>query len=339
MKNLFSIFLIFCLTFLSVTAFATTYYLSSSSGSDNNSGTDASSPWRSIDKLNSFNNLQPGDNVLFKRGDTFYGSIKVNNSGNSGSPITYGAYGSGAKPVVTGFTNITSWTNLGGNIWESTDAVSTLPYTNMVSVNGVNTAMGRYPNSTGPNTGYLTIASHSGSSSITATGGLGSTNWNGASIVIRKERFCIEKGNISSQSGNTLYYSDPNTFSVQDGFGFFIQNDPRTLDVNGEWYYNPSTKKLRIYSSSTPNNVQIASIDNLVFLMDRQRYIAFDNIAFKGSNSDALYCVNYGSNLTVQNCDISFAGFSGIWCGVPNSLIQNNNISYANYLGICICTR
>jgi parallel beta-helix repeat protein len=334
MKNFFTISFLFLFTFFSFNSFATTYYLSSSSGNDNNSGTDPSSPWRSINKLNSFYNLKPGDNVLFKRGDTFYGSIKVNNSGSSGSPITYGAYGSGAKPVITGFTTITSWNNLGSNIWESSNAVSTLPYTNMVSVNGVNTAMGRYPNSTGPNTGYLSIASHSGSTSITADGGLGSNNWTGAGIVIRKERFCIEKGTISSQSGNTLYYSDPNTFSVRDHFGFFIQNDPKTLDVNGEWYYNPSTKKLRIYSSSTPNNVQIASVENLVIFNDQQGYITFDNIDFKGSNSDALYCVSYGSNLTVQNCDISLTGFSGIWCGMPNSIIQNNNISYTNYLGI-----
>ena len=208
----------------------------------------------------------------------------------------------------------------------------TLPYTNMVSVNGVNTAMGRYPNSTGPNTGYLTISSHTGSSSLTGDG-LGSNNWTGAGIVIRKAPYIIEKGTITSQQGNTLYYTDPNLQSAQDGFGFFIQNDPKTLDINGEWYYNPSTKKLRIYSSSTPNNVQIASIDNL-FSMDRQSYIVIDNMAFKGSNSDALYCVNYGSNLTVQNCDISFVGFSAIWCIMRNSVIQNNNISNTNYMGI-----
>ncbi|MGN6297558.1 MAG: PA14 domain-containing protein [Ginsengibacter sp.] len=333
MKNFFSFSLMVFFTILSFSAFATTYYLSSSSGNDNNSGTDPSSPWRTINKLNSFYNLRPGDNVLFKRGDTFYGGIVVNNSGSSGSAITYGAYGSGAKPIITGFTNITSWKSLGGNIWESTDAVSSLPYTNMVSVNGVNTAMGRYPNSTGPNTGYLSIASHSGSTSITADGSLGSNNWSGAGIVIRKNPYFIEKGTISSQSGNTLYYSDPNTYPVQDHFGFFIQNDPKTLDVDGEWYYNPSTKKLRIYSTSTPNNVQIASIDNLISI-NRKSYIVIDNIEFKGSNSDALYCANYGSNLTVQNCDISFAGLSAIWCIMPNSILQNNNISYINYMGI-----
>jgi hypothetical protein len=126
------------------TANATTYYISND-GNDSNSGTDASSPWQTINRLNSAS-LSPGDNVLFRRGDTFYGSIVASNSGRSGSPVTYGAYGSGNKPIITGFTTVTSWTNKGGNIWESTNPVSTLSSLNMVVINGVNTPMGRYPN-------------------------------------------------------------------------------------------------------------------------------------------------------------------------------------------------
>src|SRR5665647_1171313 len=71
----------------SVAVNATNYYLSNS-GNDNNTGTDPSAPWKTLDKLNSFKNLKPGDNVLFKRGDTFYGSIRVSNSGAAGNPIT-----------------------------------------------------------------------------------------------------------------------------------------------------------------------------------------------------------------------------------------------------------
>ncbi|MEO8822158.1 MAG: T9SS type A sorting domain-containing protein [Ginsengibacter sp.] len=333
MKNFLTIASVFLLTFFSFNSFATTYYLSSSSGSDNNSGTDASSPWRSIDKLNSFYNLRSGDNVLFKRGDTFYGGIQVNNSGSSGNPITYGAYGSGAKPIITGFTNITSWNNLGSNIWESSDAVSSLSYTNMVSVNGINTPMGRYPNTTGPNTGYLYIQSHSGNSSLTASGGLGSNNWTGAGIVIRKEKYVIERGKITSQSGSTLYYNGASQYNTQDDFGFFVQNDPKTLDVNGEWYYNPSTNKLRIYSSSRPSDVRIATVENLVSSSSKSN-ITFDNITFTGSNSDAISCLNSGNNLTVQNCDITLTGMSAIWTVIQNSIIQNNNISDVNYIGV-----
>jgi len=329
MKNLFSISLTVFLTLFSFSAFATTYYLSSSSGSDNNSGTDPSSPWRTINKLNSFYNLRPGDNVLFKRGDTFYGGIVVNNSGSSGSPITYGAYGSGAKPVVTGFTNITSWTNLGGNIWESSDVVSSLSYLNIVVINNNNTPMGRFPNSD-----FFTYQSNSGNTSISSSSLTGSTNWTGAQSVIKKERYVFEKGTITSQSGGTLYYSDPGLYSPTAGFGFFIQNDSRTLDSENEWFFNPLNKKIRIYSISAPSNVQVPSIDQLVSFGNGVGYITIDNILFTGCNSSAINLANQ-NNITIQNCDITFAGINAIKAlNSPYITLTNNQISETNNNGI-----
>src|SRR5690606_11386231 len=78
---------------------AATYYFSSSSGDDSRSSTQAqnsSTPWRTINKLNAiFNTLKPGDRILFKRGDTFYGSINITESGSPGNPIVLGDYDSG----------------------------------------------------------------------------------------------------------------------------------------------------------------------------------------------------------------------------------------------------
>ena len=325
-KSLFFITFIF----FSLTATAKDYYLSSSSGNDNNSGTDPSSPWQSLDKLNSFYNLYPGDNVYFKRGDTFYGSINITQSGSSGNPITYSAYGSGEKPIITGFTWVASWNNIGGNIWESRDAVSSLPYTNLVAVNNINTPMGRYPNS-----GFFTVQSHYGNASITSSSLAGSPDWTGAEVVNRKERWVFEKGTITWQSGNTLSYSDAAHYTPTDGFGFFIQNDSRTLDVQNEWYYNSATKKIQVYSTSTPY-VQVPSIDNLVSFSYGVNYITIDNISFTGSNSSALKLSNIG-NIVIQNCSISFAGIDAITAAnSPYVTITNNDISQTNDNGIRI---
>lgn len=329
MKFFLLFFLVF---FLGINAQATDYYVSMY-GSDSNNGLSTSTPWKSLNKLNaSFPMMNPGDRVLLRRQDIFYGSINVTKSGTYGSPITIGTYGSGAKPVVTGFITVSSWNNLGGNIWESTSAVSSLAYTNMVSVNGENTAMGRWPNSTGPNTGYLTIKSHSGSTSLTTSASFG-TDWTGGDVVIRKEKWSIERGKITGQYGSTLNYQDESGKSTKDGYGFFIQNHSKTLDVKGEWYYNPSSKRIRIYSTSTPTDVKVATIQNLVS-MNRVSYITFDNIDFEGSNSDAFYCVNYGTNLVIQNCDISYSGGTAVYSVMKNTTVQNNNINNMNYAGV-----
>src|SRR5690606_3067414 len=102
---------------------ATNYYFSSSSGDDSRTTTQAqnpNTPWKSIDKLNEiFNSLKPGDAVLFKRGDVFYGTINVTASGSSGQAISFSAYGSGAKPVVTSLVTLDKWVSVGGGIYES----------------------------------------------------------------------------------------------------------------------------------------------------------------------------------------------------------------------------
>lgn len=98
----------FCVTVLLLTFFsashlcAATYYVSSSVGNDANSGTALSSPWKSLSKVNS-TSFEPGDSILFKRGDVWIAdALIVSSSGTQGSPIIFGAYGSGNLPKIDG---------------------------------------------------------------------------------------------------------------------------------------------------------------------------------------------------------------------------------------------
>lgn len=82
----------------------TTFYVSNL-GNDSWSGTSTSAPWATVNHVNSKlddGTIGAGDSVLFRRGDDFSGRMWLNKSGASGSPITFGAYGSGAKPGITG---------------------------------------------------------------------------------------------------------------------------------------------------------------------------------------------------------------------------------------------
>jgi parallel beta-helix repeat protein len=311
---------------VSLTSAATTYYLSSSLGNDSNSGTDPSSAWQSLDRLNSYNGFRSGDNILFKRGDTFYGGITVSSSG-----LTFGAYGSGNDPEITGFTTVTSWNNLGGNIWESSNSVSSLSSCNVLLVSGVNTPMGRYPNNS-----YMTYQSFSGNTSITSNS-LSGTDWTGAVAVIKKERYVIDKNPITSQSGNTLYYSKGGS-NATAGWGFFIQNDSRTLDQQNEWYYNPSNGKLRIYSSTTPKNVQLATIDNLIYSVSRNN-TTIENLSFSGANNAAFY-IGSSSDMEIKNCSINYCynGLLGVNYGSSsnNLRFENSTINHSNNNGISL---
>src|SRR5487761_2145430 len=77
----------------------TTYYVDSAAGSDSNAGTSASAALASIAAVDNLK-LAAGDTVLFARGQSYDGELAVRYSGTAGNPITFGAYGEGAPPVL-----------------------------------------------------------------------------------------------------------------------------------------------------------------------------------------------------------------------------------------------
>ena len=328
-----SIFFIFLVS--TTEAYAATYYISSTDGDDTCTGLSQSPyttgvtacPIKTLTKLNT-KTFSPGDSILFKKGDTFYGSITVSQSGTAGNPITFSSYGSGEKPIITGFTDVTSWTNLGNNIWESTNAVSTLSYLNVVSVNNENATMGRTPNEGS----VYTVDSHNANSSITSSNLTGTPNWTGAQVVIRKELWIWQVANINSQSGGTINYTDVYSgggFSPRDTGGFFIQADSKTLDVQNEWYYNPSTKKLQIYSTSQPINVKVPNINYIVNLYSKSN-LNFEDITFQGSNEIGML-FNASSNILIQDCNFIEIGFEAVsYYNTQNMEINNNTFTNIN---------
>src|SRR5919201_1925391 len=81
----------------SAVAAGTTYYVNCAAATDGNGS--SASPWNNLTTVNS-KTFAPGDSLLFKRGTTCTGSFVFSSSGTSASPITIGAYGTGALPAV-----------------------------------------------------------------------------------------------------------------------------------------------------------------------------------------------------------------------------------------------
>lgn len=110
MKKLLTfIFLLF-----TIPAYAATYHVA----------TDGSGDFTTIAQVNAAT-FSPGDKILFRRGDTWRGQL-IPDSGSSAGYITYGAYGTGAKPLLLGSVDLSSsggWTDEGGNLWYATSAV------------------------------------------------------------------------------------------------------------------------------------------------------------------------------------------------------------------------
>ena len=103
----------------------TTYYVSNG-GSDSNDGKTPQTAWATLNKVNGAS-LKAGDGVLFERGGVFRGYLIAQTG------VTYAAYGTGAKPTISGSpengAGAGKWslygeTPDGGTVWVSTAARS-----------------------------------------------------------------------------------------------------------------------------------------------------------------------------------------------------------------------
>lgn len=92
--------ILFAFTLLSASStYAQQTYYVSASGNDSNQGTSESSAWQTLAKVNR-TNFKPGDKILLRKGNSWQEELRPNSNGSSGKLITFGAYGSGNKPVV-----------------------------------------------------------------------------------------------------------------------------------------------------------------------------------------------------------------------------------------------
>lgn len=120
--NKFKIVL-FALISLSIQA-QTTYFVDATNGNDSNNGTSDTIAWQSIQKVKSMaTSFQPGDQILFKKGEVWNGDPLNPSNHSSGTiinPIIYSSYGSGPKPIINIHTEQSpTWTDEGNNIWTS----------------------------------------------------------------------------------------------------------------------------------------------------------------------------------------------------------------------------
>jgi hypothetical protein len=96
-----------------------TYYFSIS-GDDRNSGLSQDAPKRSLAAAASL--MDPGNTILFKRGDKWYSPVSewsfFNKAGTASNPILIDAFGSGPKPIIACMELMNGdWSDEGSNMW------------------------------------------------------------------------------------------------------------------------------------------------------------------------------------------------------------------------------
>lgn len=329
--------LITILLAISTAIYPTNYYVKVG-GSDAAAGTSDGTAWETISKVNTVwaaGTFAAGDTIFFNRGDTWYGTITVTEAGTSGTPIVIGAYGTGAEPIIEGFVTLSSWTSTGDTIYYATLTAESA--TEMVIVDGVQYAKGRWPN----DGTWVVVASRPSTTQIIGTDQEDTPNWTGAELVIRENRWTLTRHTISDHGNDTITFTPALTYNPT-GYGYFVQNSQTALDVLGEWYHDHSANRLYLHLDATLPAVYTIRASALDYGVNVGTYenIVITDIYLRGFNKATVYA-NYGDydahGLKVDNCIISHSGGDAIYINRSSSdTISNNTISYSNHCAVTL---
>lgn len=333
----------------------TTYFVSSTLGSDSNNGLSPSTPWRTINKVNgSLASMGGSDSVLFKCGDTFTGAtLTLTKDGTSTtSRFNVGSYSFGPKPKLSTLVPVTGWVSIGGNKYQATIA-SGPSRLDVVMINDTFIPVVRYPKITDANNGFLAINSTNGSTSIVTTSLTSVTQFIGAEVVVKPDVWIIDRDAIvtgqTTTSGGTTFlftrspYLIANTSgaaSIKQNWTYFLQNHPNMLTQNGEWCYTGST--IIMYSSTgTPTNVFASIINqNILVSGSNRRNISISNLELIGGKTGVtLNTIVNGSsinNITIDNCDFNYCSDAISVLNGSKIIVRYNNVKNSINNGILV---
>ena len=296
-----------------------TYYVANA-GNDGNAGTMAS-PWKTTAPVNAVS-FNPGDMILFNRGDTFRGYLQATSSGNVSNWITYGAYGTGNKPRIWGSKDASStsdWVSAGGNMWRTAVTIRTdianiiFNSTNLCGVKkttlGACTVQGYfYINSS---TSYVYLYSTSNPGTFYSHIELGGVYGENTIGIYSKSYIILENLDVRHSHNNGIILSEANNIIIQN-------ND---ILWCGGAYWSGATRM--------GNGIQMWEGNNNLSMM----YNKIDRIYDAGISpqGEASYTMN---NIMIQynlitNCIYSFEMWTYVGQVVSNISIYNNTMRNA----------
>jgi parallel beta-helix repeat protein len=316
-------------TALGINAGAATYYVAAN-GDDSRTAAqaqDPSTPWQGLAKVNSLT-LAAGDQVLFRRGDTFRGTLNIGSSGQSGNPIAISAYGTGTDaPRIAGTEVITGWSVHQGDIYVAD--VTQHVYQVFLDDNPVGIA--RHPD-----TGYFTIDDAPTVTSLVSSDLDAGTDWTGAVAHVRTSHWTIASKTVTSHTGTTLELESEPVYGINPGWGFFLNSHLGALDAPGEWCYDAASRKLYLWTPAgdSPANytVEASVYENGVDLAGGT-YITVSDLQIFGHYGYGIDAS--GSNLVIENNTVLWPDARCLnLSGGSNNLVRGNTFKGANHFNV-----
>ncbi len=310
-NNKFSIFFILFFALFIIKSYATIYYVSNSSDFGV-SGTNI--VCTTTDAVNSLK-LNWGDQVLFKRGDEWTGTIHIKYFGVYGKPIVYGAYGTGDKPVIKGTSEVTGWTKHSGNIYKAT-----LPErANQLFVDGVKMSITKNVDAA-INEKFL-VTRRISSTEFICTDLIG-TDWTGAYAIMQLAGWSYQSFKVvdcNTSTGQVTLANPPAQWVIQENSPFLMVNSLFNLTGAGQWCIDEASNTVYLWTpngdlptnhtveaSTIQDGIVINNVDNVT--IKDLKIFGFDNEGIAVNNSFTY--ANDG--IAISNCEFEYNYASAI---------------------------
>jgi gliding motility-associated-like protein len=315
-------------------ASAATYYISSTEGDDTRTAAEAqnaATPWKTLSKLSAIT-LQPGDQVLLKRGDDFRETYTVKRSGTSGNPIIFSAYGAGTDyPKVKGSNLITGWTPSSFN-----PSVYYAQVTYAVKdffANGKRQTSARFPN-----TGWLKVDAMNGKTGLTdAALTQGSGYFNNAKVRIRTRDWAYEVRTIATYTSGQITFNRAIKYESGKDFSYYIDGLLSLLDAPGEWYYDAAQGRVYYWpeAGGSPADLKIEGQDRDAGInVDwGQSFVTIQQLEFAHHNK-SISVPNNNNTVEIKNCYFHDITSTAIGHGGINGRIESNLIVDCLHRGV-----
>ena len=309
------------------TADAATYYIDATGGDDRNDGLSESTPWKTASKIGFPNFLNPGDEVLFKRGEVWHDKrISIWSSGTEAAPIVLDCYGDPADPppLIDGtYQGEIVWEHVSGNIYRTTQpswpadpglliyngvcrpSISTIRIASDVSfIKPGDVLMQRSPTYCTFQVTAVDVANHMLSG---VTFQRGDNDW---AANARIEVIQVDENGEEVSPRPFIYISwEGGLIPYSEG-----------LSRLGDWYWDETEHALYLYSDVLPDSDLVTVAEGNLFGHDKRygihpfnamQYITIRNIDFNGFYGAALYFV-FGTGIVIENCSILNSGADDI---------------------------
>lgn len=320
-----------CLLLSSPSVSGRSYYISNQ-GSDANNGNTETTSWKSMDKINQ-SRLQEGDSILFRRGESFYGTLII-----KGNNITVASYGAGKnKPTLSGSSALNQRWMYNNGTWAYSFAENKPAEIRGVVYNKERLPLSRMPNKDQDH-GYFFIDKLYSNESFS---GLQKGSWSGSEVIVRTERYRWVHSIVKHQNGQVINITPgPADQKLKAGFAFFFVNNINAIDKEGEWAYDKTKGTLYVKESKD------FAVNDLFFI--KQNYVIEVNASAAVHIHDlkiehagrAGIKIQNSTSVTVQNVDMEDIAGNGLTVATSTGVnIKDNLIDHVAWSGIAVDTK